>query len=104
MKRPSFLLSFFIFISAFVSASRTNKFNLLIAPGALTENSVTILWDKQFTKSNTVYEIALNGNLAGSRNAKVVINDVELVKFTNVKSITGLKPEYIVKESKEISY
>ena len=39
-----------------------NKYNLMIAPGTLTENSVTLLWDKQYGNGKVVYEISLNGN------------------------------------------
>jgi exo-poly-alpha-galacturonosidase len=36
--------------------------------------------------------------------AKVVINDAEKVKFTNVRSATGGKPDYVVTGSTDISY
>jgi hypothetical protein len=36
-------------------------------------------------------------------NAKVMINDAERVKFTNVKTVKGLKPVYEVKGSEFIT-
>ena len=66
MKKLPILLSFLVFISTGLSTSESNKFNILIAPGTLTENSVTLLWDKQYSKNAVVYEITLNGKLMGS--------------------------------------
>ena len=37
-------------------------------------------------------------------NGKVVINDAEKVKFTNVQSVNGAKPEYVVANSTGIVY
>lgn len=54
-----------IFLSLRVSAASAYKFNLLIAPGTLSEKSVTFLWDKQYDSGNLVYEIVLNGRLYG---------------------------------------
>jgi len=56
----------FVFImgSITVSAAPSSKFNLIIAPGSITENSVTLLWDKQ--SKNAVYEIHLDGKLLGA--------------------------------------
>ena len=51
-------------ISSFCSAQKPSKnFHLLLAPGTLTENSATILWDKQYGKDSVVYAIFLNGQL-----------------------------------------
>jgi len=47
-------------------ASRAAGFNLMLAPGTLTENSVVLLWDKQYGKGDIVYEILLNGQPAGT--------------------------------------
>jgi hypothetical protein len=43
-------------------------------------------------------------NITLPENATVVINDAERVKFLNVKSVTGLKPTYEMKDSKNVSY
>lgn len=43
-------------------------------------------------------------NIILPENAKVVINDAEKVKFTNVKSSTGIKPTYVTNNSTAITY
>jgi polygalacturonase len=43
-------------------------------------------------------------NIKLPENATVIINDAERVKFTNVKSIAGVKPKYDLKDSKNVSY
>jgi hypothetical protein len=43
-------------------------------------------------------------NIALPENAKVLVNDAERVKFTNVKSIGGVKPEYVVTGSVGVKY
>lgn len=43
-------------------------------------------------------------NIKLPENAKVVINDADKVTFTNVKSVSGSKPDYVVKNSKDINY
>lgn len=70
------LLSCFVLT---VSAAPSNKYNLLIAPGTLSETSVVLLWDKQYAKEAVVYELLLNGKLHGTTTK------------TNY-TITGLKP------------
>jgi polygalacturonase len=47
------------------AASPQNNYNLLIAPGTLTENSVTLLWDKQYAGGQLQYEILMNGKVHG---------------------------------------
>ncbi|MBK8951833.1 MAG: hypothetical protein IPM85_05445 [Chitinophagaceae bacterium] len=47
-------------------ASPPNKYNLMIAPGTLSSNSVTLLWDKQYVYENTEYEVLMNGKLLAS--------------------------------------
>jgi len=37
------------------------NYHLLIAPGTVTQHSVTLLWDKQFIPDSAIYEISLNG-------------------------------------------
>ncbi|HEX7905279.1 MAG TPA: glycoside hydrolase family 28 protein [Chitinophagaceae bacterium] len=49
-----------------VSAAPPNIYNLLIAPGTLSETSVVLLWDKQYAKEAVVYELLLNGKLYGT--------------------------------------
>src|SRR5690349_2370130 len=56
----------FIVLTALVSltvpASPPGQYHLMIAPGTLTDHSVTLLWDKQYEgKNNPRYEITLNG-------------------------------------------
>src|SRR5690349_21168954 len=43
-----------------------DKYKLMIAPGTITENSVTLLWDKQYANGNVVYEVLLNGKVVAS--------------------------------------
>ncbi len=67
----------FLVLPAFAATS--NAYNLMIAPGTLSETSVTLLWDKQYTGDNVVYEVLFSGK----------------VKTTTTKTnctITGLKP------------
>jgi exo-poly-alpha-galacturonosidase len=59
------VIFFFILIIVQVIASPVNKFNLTIAPGTITANSITILWDKQ-SGSNAVYQILLNDKIVAS--------------------------------------
>jgi exo-poly-alpha-galacturonosidase len=54
------------FLSVQVAAATVNQFNLLIAPGTISENTVTLLWDKQQDVNNITYQIFLNGKLHGS--------------------------------------
>ena len=42
------------------AATPANPYNLMIAPGTVTENSVTLLWDKQGSTDSVVYSIFLN--------------------------------------------
>ncbi len=49
-----------------VLASPAEKFNLIAAPGTTTDNSVTLLWDKQFGMDSAVYELSLNGKPVGT--------------------------------------
>jgi len=65
MIKSALLLSFFVLAFFEVFASPPNKYNLLVAPGTLTENSITLLWDKQYSKDSVAYEILLNGKSYG---------------------------------------
>ncbi|RYE20462.1 MAG: hypothetical protein EOP42_27440, partial [Sphingobacteriaceae bacterium] len=66
MKKIFCLLCFLVSFSAFKFASAENKFNLLIAPGTITDNSVILLWDKQASYTNATYEISIDNKVVGS--------------------------------------
>jgi exo-poly-alpha-galacturonosidase len=62
---------FFVFVilvstQCTIAATPEKHFNLLIAPGTISANSVTLLWDKQYEPKNAVYEIRINGKMHGS--------------------------------------
>ena len=57
---------FFIVLAASVYAHPSNKYHLLIAPGTLSDNAVTVLWDKQEAKGKVEYAILLNGKAYGT--------------------------------------
>ncbi|WP_345948139.1 glycoside hydrolase family 28 protein [Mucilaginibacter sp. PAMB04274] len=52
--------------SFLLQAAAAHHYNLIIAPATLTDNSVSLLWDKQYGNSTTVYEILVNGKINGS--------------------------------------
>jgi len=79
MKRYPVLLLILFFSYSAAIASPLNNYNLMIAPGSLAENSVTLLWDKQFAVHPLQYEIVLNGKAYG------------VTAKTNY-TLTGLKP------------
>jgi exo-poly-alpha-galacturonosidase len=61
------LAAAFFFIPPTVLFARSAPaYNLIIAPGTLAENSVTVLWEKQNQSDNGSYEVLLNGKVAGS--------------------------------------
>ena len=61
------LIVCFLFIQSLrVSAVSAHNFNLIIAPGTITDKSATLLWDKQAEPKDAVYEILLNGKLQGA--------------------------------------
>jgi exo-poly-alpha-galacturonosidase len=66
MRKFTYLLSCIVLISVGVFASPSNPPNLIIAPGTLTENAVTLLWDKQPGKDSLLYQIMVNGKIAGT--------------------------------------
>jgi exo-poly-alpha-galacturonosidase len=86
MKKIYLLLSLVLLFFFGVFASPPKKYNLMIAPGSLSENSVTLLWDKQFNTTTVVYEILVNEKLNGSTGK---------TNFT----ITGLSPSTAYKVS-----
>jgi exo-poly-alpha-galacturonosidase len=61
-----FATTFLLVLPALMFARSVRTYDLIIATGTLTENSVTVLWDKQYQSANTSYEILLNGKLAGT--------------------------------------
>ncbi len=97
MKGLAILLHFSIVVSACVSAAPAGLFNPLIAPGTLTDRSVTLLWDKQSGKDAAVYEITLNGKSVGST-GKTNFTVTHLLPGTaytiavRVKQAKGAKP------------
>ena len=71
MKIPVRLLIACLLVSitcqAFSLPPVVRKYNLLLAPGTLTDRSVSLLWDKQYDKdSSVVYEVTVNGKLYGT--------------------------------------
>jgi exo-poly-alpha-galacturonosidase len=66
MKRSLTLAAFLFFPVIILLANPVANLHLLIAPGTLTENSVTLLWDKQPEPANAMYEVLLNGKMIGN--------------------------------------
>jgi exo-poly-alpha-galacturonosidase len=67
LKKVSILISLVVLTASCVFSNPANKYNLLIAPGTLTEQGATLLWDKQqYANDDVVYEILLNGHLQGT--------------------------------------
>jgi exo-poly-alpha-galacturonosidase len=66
MKKSVTLLFVIVLFSLCAAASPPNKYNLIFAPGTISENSVTLLWDKQYSTKNFEYEILLDGKLQGA--------------------------------------
>lgn len=65
MKRSLILIVVVLFGNSAIALPE-NKLNLFIAPGTLSDNTVTILWDKQYAAEPLLYEILLNGKLSGT--------------------------------------
>jgi len=66
MKKLRVIAVFMILIALRAVASPPIKYNLHIAPGTLTENSATLLWDKQYDTKGLGYEILVNGQVVGT--------------------------------------
>lgn len=66
MKKNTMLLFLLGLVSMRMFAAPISNYHLLIAPGTVTENSVTLLWDKQYGKDGLVYEILLNDKTIAS--------------------------------------
>ncbi|MGI4863039.1 MAG: glycosyl hydrolase family 28 protein [Janthinobacterium lividum] len=60
------LVGFLLLAALRVAAVPPSSFNLFLAPGTVTENSVTLLWDKQYAEKPVVYELVLSGKVVGS--------------------------------------
>jgi exo-poly-alpha-galacturonosidase len=59
-----FPLLILLCVTAYAQAQK--ELHVLVAPGTITENSATLLWDKQSGKAGVVYEISLNGKAIAS--------------------------------------
>ncbi len=66
MKQHCFALLFAGLLSTFCVAQKNAGLNVLIAPGTITDNSVALLWDKQYTVDGTVYRVSVNGKEVGN--------------------------------------
>lgn len=64
MKKYGFILLVAVLFAVRCIAAPVNQYHLFIAPATVTENSVTLLWDKQYAKDSVVYELLLNGKHA----------------------------------------
>ncbi|MGB8194143.1 MAG: glycoside hydrolase family 28 protein [Chitinophagaceae bacterium] len=61
-----FLAAFLLTASFCLAQESSGNYRLFIAPGTLTENAVTLLWDKQYAKDSVLYELSLNGKALAS--------------------------------------
>lgn len=97
MKNLTLIISF-ILMSASVFAAPANSFNFMIAPGTLTENSVVLLWDKQYGKKDVAYEILLNKKvIASTSKTNFILEDLKSgtayiveIRIKNEKSPSSL--------------
>ncbi|GAB3868282.1 glycoside hydrolase family 28 protein [Hymenobacter segetis] len=86
-----FWVSFFVAIAARVAAAPIDKRHLLIAPGTLTESSVTLLWDKESGKEKVAYELSLNGKAVAST-SKTNYTIAQLAPATQYTIRLSVKP------------
>ncbi|MDO7851703.1 glycoside hydrolase family 28 protein [Hymenobacter convexus] len=93
-KTLKFLLwvSFLAAFAARGAAALPGNAHLLVAPGTLTENSVTVLWDKQPGAGKAVYELALNGK-AVATTSKTNYTFSQLAPATAYAIQLRVKPE-----------
>lgn len=68
MKKKWVLSSCILLMAVNALASLKNPLNLLIASGTLSENAVSLLWDKQYRTDSVEYEIILNNKSYGFTN------------------------------------
>jgi exo-poly-alpha-galacturonosidase len=61
--KKTVLITTFVMLVITAFAIPANKYNLMIAPGTLGENSVALLWDKQYIAGKAQYHIVLNGKI-----------------------------------------
>jgi len=66
MKRISVFIFLLLFVVSNNFAAPSPSSRCIIAPGTLTDKSVTLLWNKQAEKNNLVYAVSLNGKLIGT--------------------------------------
>jgi polygalacturonase len=86
MNKPALFTSIFLLVSICLPAAPPKKYNLFIAPATLTDRSVTLLWDKQYGKDSTLYEVWLNGKKAGvTAKTNYTINGLQPSTNYNVK-------------------
>lgn len=70
------LLFMLVFLSFRAGARAINRFNLLVAPGTLSENSIALLWDKQ-RGATDIYQISLDGKVhATARKTNYIIENL----------------------------
>lgn len=76
-----------------IAATPRKQLNLLIAPGTLSENSVALLWDKQYASAEVSYGVSLNGKPAGNTSrTNFLLNDLQPATwYTVTVSIKGTK-------------
>lgn len=103
MKKLVTLLLFSNFVSIYSSASA--RYNLLIAPGTITENLVTLLWDKQSGFDNAIYQVSINGNVVGSTSkTNYTVSNLLPNTSYNVKVEIKQDKNQVVKEANTISF
>ncbi len=76
-----------------IAAMPPKKLNLLLAPGTLSENSVALLWDKQYAATAVNYEISLNGIPVGNTGkTNFLLNELQpSTSYTVTVRIRGTK-------------
>ncbi len=79
-----------VLISIRAAALPPNKYNVMIAPGTVAENAVTLLWDKQYAKETVVYEVLLNNKIQGTA-TKTNYTVSDLLPGTSYKVIVRIK-------------
>lgn len=91
MKKIMIVITALVFCGMQCVAAPPVKYNLLIAPGTLSENEVVLLWDKQYSNDKgAVYEILLNGKTVGST-GKTNFTVSQLIPATAYKAQVRIK-------------
>lgn len=82
-----------------LQAAAPKKLNLLIAPGTLAENTVALVWNKQYANEAVSYTVLLNGKKAGSSSkTNYLLNNLQASTWYTVTvkvNGTGLKANSI---------